>query len=314
MLRHYLKISLRELVKYKAQSIVSIAGLAIGFTVCLLAGYSWWWETHFDNFHPEDGRWIDESHPQGLLVNETSYRQLGYPDLFSRSLNTTESHPLHGFKVCGVVKDYLYAPLQYPVLNLFFKSHTDEDLINYMPTQYFYIRFTPGHEKEVVAHIRKEAEEVTSGEGLTHLPVVSLSKLIEQFNRPEKVIFSVFCLIALLCILISTFGIYSLVSLSTEQRKREIAIRKVNGANFRHILQLFFREYICLHALASAFALPLGYVWMQQWLETYTHRISLTFLPFLTVFFITGLVILFSVLWQVKQAARANPAEAMKTE
>lgn len=262
----------------------------------------------------KDGSWIDESHTQGLLVNETSHRQLRYTDLFSRSLNTTESHPLHGFKVCGVVKDYLYAPLQYPVLNLFFKSHTDADLTNYMPAQYFYMRFAPGHEKEVTAHIQKVAEEVTSEEGPTYLPVVKLSNLIEQFNRPEKIIFSVFSLIALLCILISTFGIYSLVSLSTEQRKREIAIRKVNGATFRHILQLFFREYICLHALANAFALPLGYIWMQRWLETYTHHIGLTFVPFMAVFCITGLVILFSVLCKVKQAAEANPAKAMKSE
>lgn len=73
-----------------------------------------------------------------------------------------------------------------------------------------------------------------------------LSDLIDRFNRPEKVIFTIFSILSLVCILISTFGIYSLVSLATEQRRKEIAIRKVNGATFYHILQLFFREYFIL--------------------------------------------------------------------
>ncbi len=50
--QHYFKITFRESVKYKAQSIISILGLAIGFTVFVLGNYWLWWETHFDNFHP----------------------------------------------------------------------------------------------------------------------------------------------------------------------------------------------------------------------------------------------------------------------
>ena len=56
MLSHYVKVTFRESVKYKAQSIISILGLAIGFTVFVLGNYWLWWETHFDNFHPEADR------------------------------------------------------------------------------------------------------------------------------------------------------------------------------------------------------------------------------------------------------------------
>ena len=66
-------------------------------------------------------------------------------------------------------------------------------------------------------------------------------------------IFTIFSILSLVCILISTFGIYSLVSLATEQRRKEIAIRKVNGATFYHILQLFFREYFILVTLGNVF-------------------------------------------------------------
>ena len=82
-------------------------------------------------------------------------------------------------------------------------------------------------------------------------------------------IFTIFSILSLVCILISTFGIYSLVSLATEQRRKEIAIRKVNGATFYHILQLFFREYFILVTLGNVFALPVGYLVIKRWLETY---------------------------------------------
>ncbi len=56
MLTHYIKVSFRELLKYRAQSVVSIIGLAVGFTAFILGGYWLWWETHFDSFHPEADR------------------------------------------------------------------------------------------------------------------------------------------------------------------------------------------------------------------------------------------------------------------
>ena len=56
MLSHYIKISFRELLKYRTQSLVSIIGLTVGFTAFILGSYWLWWETHFDNFHPEADR------------------------------------------------------------------------------------------------------------------------------------------------------------------------------------------------------------------------------------------------------------------
>lgn len=74
------------------------------------------------------------------------------------------------------------------------------------------------------------------------MQIIQLSTLMELFNRPEKTMFRIFLLLAVLCILISSFGVFFLVSLSTEQRKKEIAIRKVNGAQFSDILYLFLKE------------------------------------------------------------------------
>lgn len=264
----------------------------------------------------EAGEWLDDSNTENFLVNRTGFRKLGYKDLLERNIYKYDgkSHMASNRKVAGLLNDYLYAPMQYPVLPIFFRLYTDQDMKEYSPVQYFYVRHLPGHQKEVTEYIRQVVQKFNhSGIPSSNL-CIRLSDLVDKFNRPEKVIFSVFSIIAVLCILISTFGIYSLVSLSAQQRKKEIAIRKVNGATFLHILQLFFREYLILVIISNLFALPLGYILMQQWLETYANHINLTAWPFIAVFFITCGIVLLSIFRQVRQAAQANPAESIKAE
>ena len=260
----------------------------------------------------KQGNWIGDNNPNDYIVNESGFKELKYKDLLERPIYRKEG--ASNLKVCGVIGDYIYAPMQYPVSKVFFRLHTDKDFANYLPVQHFYVRYIPEHKKEVLEHISKVTQKLNTS-GMTSLNMYTeLSDLVDKFNRPEKVIFSVFSIIAIVCILISTFGIYSLVSLSAQQRKKEIAIRKVNGATFSHILQLFFREYLVLVIISNLFALPLGYILMKRWLETYANHINLTAVPFIAVLFITCIIVLLSIFRQVKQAAQANPAEAVKSE
>lgn len=260
----------------------------------------------------KQGNWIGDNNPDDYIVNETGYKELGYMDLLERPIYGGETKT--NLKVCGVIEDYIYAPLQYPVSKVFFRLHTDKDFADYYPIQYFYVRYTPGHKKEVLEHISKVTQKLNPHGVSVQKMCTEPSDLVDKFNRPEKVIFSIFSIIAIVCILISTFGIYSLVSLSAQQRKKEIAIRKVNGATFYHILQLFFREYLILVVISNLFALPIGYILMKRWLETYANHIHLTIWPFIAVFFITCVIVLLSIFRQVKEAAQANPAESVKAE
>ena len=93
-----------------------------------------------------------------------------------------------------------------------------------------------------------------------------------KYLRSEDALMKLLSFVSLVCVLISVFGIFSLVTLSCEQRQKEIAIRKVNGAQIRHILQMFFREYLLLLVIAAVIAFPMGYVVMRQWLETYVRQ------------------------------------------
>lgn len=106
--------------------------------------------------------------------------------------------------------------------------------------------------------------------------------------------------------------------LSGEPRHRTAAERDCHPQSKRsylyHILQLFFREYFILVTLGNVFALPVGYLVIKRWLETYANHTTLPAGLFLLVFLITCGIVLLSIFRQVKRAAATNPAEVIKTE
>ena len=258
------------------------------------------------------GSWPSDATPYSYMVNATCLQTLGYTDLLERPIYIKGQ--ASQARVCGVIKDYLYAPMQYPILPLFFTTYENPMVKDFERPYLIYVRYAKGHKKEVLEHLHEITSHIQNDNVNRSKMFTELSDLVDLFNWPEKVIFTIFSILSLVCILISTFGIYSLVSLATEQRRKEIAIRKVNGATFYHILQLFFREYFMLAALGNAFALPVGYLVMNRWLETYANHTTLPVWLFLLVFLITCGIVLLSIFRQVKRAAATNPAEIIKTE
>jgi len=118
----------------------------------------------------------------------------------------------------------------------------------------------------------------------------------------------------LACIIIAIFGVYSLTSLTCQQRRKEIAIRKVHGAEVLNIMNLFFKEYLILLALAALVAFPAGYLIMKRWIEGYVKQTSMDAWLFVAIFLIVFVVIVFSIFSMVWKSANQNPAEVVKAD
>ncbi|MCD8167216.1 MAG: hypothetical protein LUE93_14560 [Bacteroides sp.] len=215
-------------------------------------------------------------------------------------------------RVTAIIKDYHYAPFYFPVDNLILRLYQADSEPFSLVEKYIYIKVVPGAEKEALEYIRLVYDRYEKGEVPPEKQIVSLTAMMDSFNEAERKLFQVFSLLSLVSILISSFGIYTLVSFSAQQRRREIAIRKVNGVGFADIFKLFTREYLWLALIGNALALPLSYIFLTNWLEEYTYRINPGVGLFLLVFCLTSLIVVVSVTLRMRQAAEANPAEAAR--
>jgi putative ABC transport system permease protein len=124
----------------------------------------------------------------------------------------------------------------------------------------------------------------------------------------------IFTAFSILTIAITCLGLLGLIAFTTEQRQKEISIRKIMGAGLSQIVPLITRNFIFLVGISCIIAFPVAYVFMHQWLKVFPYNTGLSAVPFLlsalTVLFITMLTVLFHTI----KAAIANPAKSLRTE
>ena len=165
-------------------------------------------------------------------------------------------------------------------------------------------------EKAVSQWIRNEF----SSQGEFEIVFTYMEDVFEENFKSERALFKLLSVMTLACILIAVFGVYSLTSLSCEQRRKEIAVRKVHGAEVLDIMNIFFKEYLVLLAMAAIVAFPAGYLIMKRWLEGYVKQTSMDAWLYVSIFLTVFVVIVFSIFSTVWRAAYQNPAEVVKSE
>ncbi|MBE6286708.1 MAG: FtsX-like permease family protein [Mediterranea massiliensis] len=144
--------------------------------------------------------------------------------------------------------------------------------------------------------------------------MVNVEDEYNKYLESEQLLLKLLGFVAVVCMLISAFGIFSLITLSCEQRRKEIAIRKVNGARVEDILRMFGNEYLRMLVIASVIGFPISYFLMKSWLQNYVMQTSISWWIYASIFLLLALVIALCIGWRVWKAARQNPAEVVKSE
>ena len=137
---------------------------------------------------------------------------------------------------------------------------------------------------------------------------------IEKALQSERMLLKLLGIASGICVLITLFGIFSMVNLSCERRRKEIALRKIHGANIKDIVALFVKEYGILLALSAAIAFLVGYAVMNIWLQYYVIQTSIPWWIYASILTSIILLIALCVGYRIWKAANENPADVVKSE
>jgi len=117
-----------------------------------------------------------------------------------------------------------------------------------------------------------------------------------------------------LAILISCLGLFGLSAYAAEQRSKEIGVRKVLGATVARIMWLLSTDFLKLVIVSLIIATPIAWLMMNNWLQDFDYRISVSALVFITTGIIAILIAVFTVSFQAFKTALINPVDALKDE
>ncbi len=141
-----------------------------------------------------------------------------------------------------------------------------------------------------------------------------LDENVDAWYRNEAQLSQIFSLASGIAILLSCIGLFAIALLMIEQRTKEIGIRKVMGASIIGVVVLLSREFVKLVLIALAIAVPLAWFGMQQWLNNYSYRITISPWVFVVVGLFAILIALASVSFQTIRAALMNPVNSLRSE
>ena len=239
-----------------------------------------------------------------LLINETMRRKLGIQTP-EEALGKTIL--LNGGKlkttIVGVVEDFHQNSLRAPI---------DPAIIlpvdNYL---YMMAKVDMHQSKEALAHLEQVWYKAYPDAVFNYEYV---DDVLARFYRDEARQSTLFKVFAFIAIFIGCLGLYGLIAFMAAQRTKEIGIRKVLGASVFQITVLFSKEFLKLVLIAFMLAAPIAWYIMTQWLQDFTYRISISYMPFLLAGAATLIIALITMSSQAIRAAMANPVYSLKAE
>ncbi|MEE4177499.1 MAG: FtsX-like permease family protein [Bacteroides sp.] len=210
------------------------------------------------------------------------------------------------FTVVGVFEDFHSVTLDRPI----------EPLMLLLPPEPVYYRcliveHLTGKEEETMDFLETTLREFDSSRLPNIFPLTQ--GFSQQFSAEKRqgIIFGIF---ALVCIFISFLGLFGLSSYLTEQRKKEVGIRKVLGSSGKSILLLFYREFLVLVLISSILSAPLIWFLMDKWLQGFPYRTTMNLWPILYATILALIVAILTVSYHTLRAARQNPVDAIRAE
>jgi len=239
---------------------------------------------------------------EAYLINEAAAEELMLEKPLGTPIRALDGHPAG--RIVGVVKDFHYRSLHRRIEPLVLR-------IDPRNMWCMSVKLSAGNLKSHLAVLEKEWKQLAPDYPFSYQFV---DQTIDRQYKAEQNTGVLIGSFAALAIIIACLGLLGLTAFMTEQRKKEIGVRKVLGASVSGIIMLLSKDFSRLILIAFILVVPLAWYAMNQWLADFAYQVNIS--PF--VFVGAGLVVLIiaftSVFYQALKAAIVNPSETLRNE
>ncbi len=239
------------------------------------------------------------------IVNETFVRKMGWKDPLGKRIML----PLEGAgigPVIGVVKDFNYKSLRSSIEPFAMFRNVDR-----AGGRLMVVSIAPDGIRETLQRIQKLFAELDPKHPFEY---TFLDEELGRLYVSEERLMRLIGVFAAICIFVACLGLFGLAASATEQRTKEIGIRKVLGASPLTIILLLARRVLLLIAAGASVASLVTWLAMQQWLSGFAYRAALNPAYLLLAAFGAGAVALLTIALQSWRTVRGDPVEALRYE
>ena len=239
-----------------------------------------------------------------FILNETAASLFGWKNPTSEIVTWEDNETDRRGRVIGIVEDFHFQSLHKNIAPL---------LIRITPgaLNYLLLKIDIHNLDNVNNYVRSKIEEMNYNFDYDYFFLDDdISNLYNNENQMQELFFY----FTVFAIFISCLGLFGLALFMTEQRTKEIGIRRVHGASISKIMAILSTQFLKWVSVAVIIAVPVAYYAMSNWLKDFAYRVDIKFWFFVMATIISFTIALITISFQTYKTAIKNPAESLRYE
>lgn len=234
-----------------------------------------------------------------VLINQALANKLGIREAKDQRISNGWQH----FNVVGIVEDFNFESMRQNIEPLLLRPGLSSSIVS--------LKVGGADIQQTIADVTAVWKKFSPGQAIRYTFLdESFASMYADVKRTQKI----FTSFAILAIVIACLGLFALSAFMTEQRRKEVSIRKVLGATVPQVTSLLSRDFVRLVLIAFVIAVPISWWAMTKWLQDYAYKTSLSW----WIFGAAGLVVIFIALltvgFQAINTAIRNPVKSLRAD
>ncbi len=238
-----------------------------------------------------------------IMVNESMAKHFGWKEPIGKRVKFPGDTSGNYLEVVGVVKDFNQKSLYNPIAPLLFFYGPNGNIIQ--------LKLNTSDLSKTIAQASSVWKKY-----FPQLPF-EYKFLDENFNSQyaaDQKRGKIFAAFSILTIMITCLGLLGLTAFTTQQKQKEISIRRVMGASIVQIVSMITRNYLWLALIAALIAFPVAYYFMNNWLKAFSYSAGLSIVPFIMSALVIVVTATLTAMFHSAKAALSKPANNLRSE